>query len=100
MMTNGTQRRRGREAWAAAALAFGCVFSPVARAQDTGFEAGLRVEYGIPLGDATGAGRPLSDGISGQIPLAIDLGYRVIPNLFIGLYAQYGFGFVGDEISN
>jgi hypothetical protein len=74
------------------------LLSRAVHAEDTGFEAGVRVGYGIPLGNAAQDGK-LSDGIGGQVPLMIDIGYRVIPNLFIGLYGQYGFGWVGDTIS-
>jgi hypothetical protein len=66
-----------------------------AQAEDTGFEAGLRVGYGIPLGSVAENG-DLSDAVGGQVPLILDVGYRVIPNLFLGLYAQYGFAWVGD----
>lgn len=79
----------------------GLLIAPAeASAQDaTGFEAGLRVGYGIPLGKATGdAGDDLNRGIAGQIPLWLDVGYRVSPNVFVGLYTHYGIGFVGDDI--
>jgi hypothetical protein len=38
----------------------------------------------------------MSDGIAGQIPLWLDVGYRALPELFVGAYFQYGFGFMGD----
>jgi hypothetical protein len=78
-------------------LTLGCsvLVADRAHAKDTGFEAGLRVGYGIPLGSAAGDA-DLSDGVGGQVPLILDVGYRVIPNLFLGLYAQYGFSWVGD----
>ncbi|HET6338619.1 MAG TPA: outer membrane beta-barrel protein [Polyangiales bacterium] len=103
MTTNETQRQHRHWSLLAAVLACGCLFSTAAHAhdRDTGFEGGLRVGYGIPLGDADGGpDSSLSGGISGQIPIQIDLGYRVIPNLTIGLYGQYGFGFVGDDASD
>jgi opacity protein-like surface antigen len=64
----------------------------------TGVEAGLRLGYGIPQGKPSETGRNMDEGISGQVPLWLDLGYRVIPPLFLGLYFQYGFGFVGDYV--
>jgi outer membrane protein W len=74
------------------------VFAPVARAQAGGFELGARLGYGIPMGkavdDPDGA---LSTGIKGMIPLQLDLGYRVIPNLTVGGYVMYGFGLNGDD---
>jgi len=51
---------------------------------------GLRLGYAIPLGDL-GEGAKMSDGISGQIPIWLDAGYMVTPNILIGLYGQYGF---------
>jgi hypothetical protein len=40
----------------------------------------------------------LSDGISGQIPIWLDVGYRPIDALMIGLYLQYGIGILGSEL--
>jgi opacity protein-like surface antigen len=62
------------------------------------FEAGARFGYGIPRGDA-GDDTRLSDGISGMVPLQLDLGYRASPAFSIGGYAMYGFGFTGDDFS-
>jgi hypothetical protein len=70
-----------------------------ARADDhgTGFEAGLRAGYAIPLGKVRGnSNTDLNDVITDQIPLWLDVGYRAVPELFVGLYGQYGFGFVGE----
>jgi hypothetical protein len=95
-MTISKNRQR---LWIAAAMLSACVSSvAAAHPEDTGVEVGLRVGYGIALGDAAKSSK-LSDGVSGQVPIQLDLGYRVIPNLFVGLYAQYGFGIVGDQIS-
>jgi len=71
-----------------------------ASAQDpgTGFEAGLRVGYAVPLGNLVGGDdddRGLDNAIKGALPIWADLGYRVLPELFLGLYGQYGFGFSG-----
>jgi hypothetical protein len=95
-MTNDRTRRLYRVASYLAALS--CLLCTTARAEGTGFEAGLRVGYGIPLGDIEKNSK-LSDGIGGEVPLIIDIGYRVIPNLFVGLYGQYAFGWVSGEIS-
>jgi hypothetical protein len=53
--------------------------------------------YGLPFGEMS-EGSDLGDGISGQLPLWLDVGYRLNPKLFLGAYVQYGFGFVGDAI--
>lgn len=64
-----------------------------------GFEGGLRLGYAVPLGEISD-GDDLNDGISGQIPLWLDLGYRLDRHWFIGVYAQYGFGFAGGVIDD
>jgi hypothetical protein len=71
----------------------------------SGIEGGLRTGYAIPFGpiagSAGGATSPnVSDYISGDIPIWIDAGYRFAsPNLFVGLYFQYGIGFNGSQLS-
>jgi hypothetical protein len=64
-----------------------------------GFEVGGRVGYGIPMGDA-GKDSKLSDGISGSVPLTLDVGYRVIDPLFVGAYLGYGFGFLASKLQD
>lgn len=72
-----------------------------AAAQESGFEAGLRTGYGLPLGDAAdGANEEISSVIAGVVPLWVDLGYRATPNVFIGAYFQYGFGLLGDDLDD
>jgi hypothetical protein len=56
---------------------------------------GLRIGYGLPMGDAVKDSK-LSDGISGKIPIWLDLGYMVTPNIMIGLYGQYALAMVKD----
>src|SRR5450432_597419 len=69
-------------------------------AQDGKFKLGLRLGYAVPSGKVSGdttvagvtvPGVKLSDGISGQVPIWIDAGYMVTPNILVGLYGQYGF---------
>ncbi len=43
---------------------------------------GLRVGYSIPFGDAYSS--PLSDLVTGTIPLWFDLGYRITPSIYVG----------------
>lgn len=76
-------------------------FASAAHAQDAGLEIGARVGYGIPLGDAVGGegdDNALSDVVSGQIPLQLDLGYRPDPQLMLGGYVQYGIAFRASEV--
>jgi hypothetical protein len=70
-----------------------------ADATPTGIEVGLRSGYAIPLGNSTGApsgqtAPSLSDSISGMIPIWVDAGYRLNPNMMIGAYFQYGIAMV------
>lgn len=71
----------------------------VAPASATGSEVGFRGGYGVPIGKASGvAGDQLRGLISGQVPLWLEAGYRVLPPLRVGGYFGYGFGFIGDAI--
>jgi outer membrane protein W len=65
------------------------------------FVIGLRTGYAIAMGKvADGADNDLSDGISGHIPIWLDLGYMVTPNVMLGLYGHYGFGLLASDISD
>lgn len=67
----------------------------------TGFEGALRLGYVLPFGHALGeGGGDLADAVEGVIPIWADLGYRVLPELFVGAYGQYGFGVLGENVSN
>ena len=83
----------------------GAMSTTALAAEDTGFDLGLRLGYGIPLGSLADAAitvagtnftvnSELNDVISGQVPIWIDAGYRFTPNFMAGIYFQYGFGFV------
>jgi outer membrane protein W len=39
----------------------------------------------------------LHDDISGMIPVWIDAGWRANPNVYVGLFFQYGFAFVNND---
>ncbi|MEI9936524.1 MAG: hypothetical protein WDO69_04795 [Pseudomonadota bacterium] len=70
---------------------------------DKKIRLGLRLGYGLPLGSVAD-GSKMSDGLSGQIPIWIDAGYMVTPNVLVGLYGQYGFALTkncptGDDCS-
>lgn len=68
------------------------------------FAIGLRLGYGVPLGSAAknddGSSNKMSDGFGGQVPIWLDLGYMVTPNLMLGLYGQYGFGSVSGQLKS
>lgn len=57
----------------------------------TGFQLALRPGFAIPLGDGV-QGAAMSDSVSPQVPLFIDIGGKVIPEVFIGGYFGFGVG--------
>jgi hypothetical protein len=57
---------------------------------------GLRLGYGLPLGDVV-SGASLSDVYSGMIPIRVDAGYMVTPEILLGVYFQYAIAFVKDS---
>ncbi len=61
---------------------------------DTGPQAGFRTGFALGSGKTTTADQSLSSVVSGSLPLWLDLGYRVIPSLFVGAYGQIGFAFL------
>jgi hypothetical protein len=64
----------------------------------TGFQVAARAGVAVPLGDAA-KDAPLSDGLGAQFAAIIDIGAKVIPQLFIGAYLGANVGAVGSEIS-
>lgn len=70
---------------------------PVAsRAQVT---LGLRAGYGIAMGDAVKDGK-MTEVVKGQVPLQLDLGYRVTKEITVGGYFGYGFGVLGSAFKD
>ena len=85
------------------ALGVSCVVSPASADNGSGLALGLRVGYGIPMGDTGGvtgkesSNVALHDVVSGMVPLWFDVGYRFTPALYAGAFFQYGFAFVNDQ---
>jgi len=65
----------------------------------TGFQLALRTGVAIPFGD-TFKDNKLSDGVAAQLPLVVDIGGKVIPNLFLGGYLGIGVGGVGGRTAD
>lgn len=81
-------------------LAAAMSVASLASAQESGVEVGARLGYGIPFGKVHSQGNgdnKMSDFVSGQIPLQLDIGYRLDPQLFLGAYFQYGIAFPGAD---
>jgi len=84
---------------------------------ESGFHFGLRLAWGIPMGDVskattstttvggvtttttTGGGK-LSDGATGQIPIWLDLGWQFTPSFMVGMYFSYGFVILDKDITD
>lgn len=66
---------------------------------DTGPQAGFRTGFALGSGKTTTPTSDISKVVSGYLPLWLDVGYRVIPSLFVGAYGQMGFVFLkkGDS---
>lgn len=64
-------------------------------------EVGLRLGFGYPLGNegaVAGANNAsLHDDVSGMIPIWLDAGFRANPNVYVGIFFQYGFTFVNNN---
>ena len=71
-------------------VAAAVAFAPSAQAQ---FALDLKLAYALPMGDAT-VNDPLSDTITGAIPIGLDARYKFTPNLSAGVYFQYAPAFV------
>jgi hypothetical protein len=68
-----------------------------------GFQMALRTGYAVPMGKVypgpgSTNGFAMSDGFSGQVPIFIEIGGKVIPNLFIGGYLGLGFGGAAGQL--
>jgi outer membrane protein W len=69
-------------------------------ARDPGFELGVRTGYALPFGKMDGASKDINDSVSGQIPLWLDVGYRVTPNLVVAAYGQLGIGLLKKDCTS
>jgi hypothetical protein len=82
----------------ASALAQGAPAAPVA-GNGTGLVLGVRAGFGLPFGktDDDTSNSSMSDGVTGMIPLWLDVGYRLNPNVQIGAFLQYGFALLNKD---
>lgn len=62
-------------------------------------KVGLRLGYMLPMGDSAKDVK-LSDSVSGGIPIWLDLGYMVTPNIMVGLYASYAFLMLSSDVKD
>jgi len=66
-----------------------------------GFQMALRTGYSHPLGKANGAdGGKMSDVTTGQVPIMVELGGKVVPNLFLGGYLGIAGGMAAGALDD
>ena len=65
----------------------------------TGFQLALRTGYMVPFGQVDQS-LSMGDAYSGQVPLMIDVGWKFIPQLFVGLYGGLGFGGTSGQVAS
>lgn len=64
----------------------------------TGFQMALRTGAQFPMGDATGEpADSFARRYAWQWPVAIDLGVKLMPSLFVGAYFGFGIGSTGSD---
>jgi hypothetical protein len=68
----------------------GVASAQVPRAR-VGFQMDVRTGVSVPLGKAEQGGK-MSDLVGNQVPVIVDIGGKVIPELFLGGYFGLGFG--------
>ena len=57
----------------------------------------LRLGYGIPIGESD-EDHPLGDTYLAKIPFWLDLGFKVTPNVLVGLYGQYAYALMASGV--
>lgn len=64
--------------------------------KESGIEVGARIGAGIPFGKLSGGADDLGSKVPAQFPLWLDLGYRIVPAFYVGLYGQMGIPVIKD----
>jgi opacity protein-like surface antigen len=80
------------EAWGSGASASASTNGAEGAGFPHGLSFGLRTGFMLPMGDRQ-SGKALGDSIAGGIPIWLDAGYRITPNLYAGLTFDYAFLF-------
>jgi hypothetical protein len=68
-----------------------------ALSKTTGVALAFQTGYSLPSGKLTDSDT-MGDWFGGQVPIWVELGFRVTPQLFIGGYGALGFGEVGGAM--
>jgi hypothetical protein len=64
-----------------------------------GFQLALRTGIALPIGSVNGATK-MSDAFSAQAPLILDVGWKIIPNLFVGVFAGAAVGGAAGQVDD
>jgi hypothetical protein len=65
---------------------------------ESGLSIALSIGYAVPMGSVDASGK-LSDLYSGALPLQVDIGWRFTPNLYLGAFFGYSFGFLNSSVN-
>lgn len=93
-----TALTRRRTKWLALAASAACLLGtrPATAAEPGwGFELAFRASVAVPAGNVS-ENSSLSQVVGLQFPLALDVGYRFGPYVFVGATGQYAFGTLGS----
>jgi opacity protein-like surface antigen len=71
-------------------------YAPAPRAAQPRVELALRASLASPGGDAE-PGVPFADLFGNQLALGVDLGLRATPNVYLGVFAEAGFGGASNQ---
>jgi opacity protein-like surface antigen len=72
---------------------------PQPQPRSTNWQFAVRSGYALPFGKATSAaGDDLSASFSGDVPLGLEVNYRLNPQVYLGGDFQYGFASLSDEM--
>jgi hypothetical protein len=58
------------------------------KAPKLGLQLGVRIGYAFGVGDVY-SGLAVSDASNGALPITVDLGARILPELYVGLYGSF-----------
>jgi hypothetical protein len=72
-------------------VAVGVLGGPAAAGTESGAEIAVHTGFTLPVGNIDASGS-FSDAISGFIPIGAELGYRLNPSVYLGLFGEYGLG--------
>ncbi len=74
--------------------------APPPAERNTNWQFALRSGYALPFGKSTDtSGDDLNKLVSGAVPLALEINYRITPEVYAGAFGRYGFGSLGEPLA-